>query len=432
MREPGKQEWGIVAVLFVTMFFIWGPINASSVFFLPVVKHFGWSRAFFSLLVATAPLAAGFSSPVIGTLIDRYGARGIMTTGATMVALSFIALSRANSPAAFLAIFVVLGAGVTASTIIPAAVIITRAFREQRGLALGIAFAGIPLGGTGIAIFANQMVKRAGFRAGYFSMALPILFVVIPLLAIFMRSAALGETTESGESEAELPGLEVRDALRSRSFWMIAIAEVLFAIAGVGLRVHLVPLLTGVGYSPTFAAEILGAMFVFNAIGTFAIGPIVDRLGGRATLSLVFLIAGAGIAALLGGSHLIAVATFILIFGLVGETPSAIFPIAVTESLGARRLGGLLGLFALCRTFGFAAGPVIAGRIFDQSGSYAGALILFIAAEVISMIAIRATLPISDEQVRASPLPSPQPARSARREPSSAGDSDHELTMRSA
>ena len=150
MREPGKQRWATVAVLFATMFFIWGPVNASSVFFLPVVKHFGWSRAFFSLLVATAPLAAGFSSPAIGTLIDRYGARGIMITGATMVALSFIALSRANSPAAFLAIFVVLGAGLTASTIIPAAVIITRAFREQRGLALGIAFAGIPLGGTGI------------------------------------------------------------------------------------------------------------------------------------------------------------------------------------------------------------------------------------------------------------------------------------------
>src|SRR5262249_21748305 len=117
-------------------------------------------------------------------------------------------------------------------------------------------------------------------------------------------------------------------------------------------------------------------------------------------LSLAFLIAGAGIGALLGGSHLIAVVTFILVFGLVGETPSAIFPIAVTESLGAKRLGGLLGLFALCRTFGFAAGPVIAGRIFDQTGSYAGALILFIAAEVISMLAIRATLPISDEQVR--------------------------------
>src|SRR5215472_7770954 len=119
MKEQEKQGWIIVGVLFTTMFFIWGPVNASSVFFLPVVKHFGWSRTFFSLLVATAPLAAGLGSPVLGTLIDRYGARRIMITGATMVALSFIALSRANSPAAFLAIFVVLGVGVTASTIIP-------------------------------------------------------------------------------------------------------------------------------------------------------------------------------------------------------------------------------------------------------------------------------------------------------------------------
>src|SRR6516225_4601152 len=67
MKEQGKQGWMIVAVLFATMFLIWGPVNASSVFFLPVVRHFGWSRAFFSLLVATVPLAAGFSSPGIGS-----------------------------------------------------------------------------------------------------------------------------------------------------------------------------------------------------------------------------------------------------------------------------------------------------------------------------------------------------------------------------
>ena len=58
-----KNSWMIVTVLFATMFLIWGAVNASSVFFLPVVRHFGWSRGFFSLLVATAPLAAGFSSP---------------------------------------------------------------------------------------------------------------------------------------------------------------------------------------------------------------------------------------------------------------------------------------------------------------------------------------------------------------------------------
>ncbi|HXM88918.1 MAG TPA: MFS transporter, partial [Candidatus Acidoferrum sp.] len=376
MKEQEQEGWIIVAVLFTTLFLIWGPINASSVFFLPVVKHFGWSRALFSLLAATAPLAAGFSSPAIGSLLDRYGERRIMIAGATMVALSFLALSRADSAAAFFVIFIVLGVGITGSTIIPTALVITNWFRERRGLALGIAFAGIPLGGTGVTIFASWIVQRSGFRAGYLAMAIPIVVVVIPLLALFMRTAPEAEETRpaSGAPEAELSGLEVREALGSRSFWMIAVAEVFFATAGVGLRVHLVPFLTGIGYSPTLAAEILGAMFIFSAIGSSMMGALADRLGGRVTLSLVFFAGAAGIAALLGASHLIAVGAFVVIFGLVRETH--IVPIVITESLGAKRLGALLGLLALFTTFGFAAGPVIAGRIFDRTGSYTGALLL--------------------------------------------------------
>jgi MFS family permease len=400
MKEQEQQGWIIVAVLFVTLFLIWGPVNASSVFFLPVVKHFGWSRALFSLLAATAPLAAGFSSPAIGSLLDRYGERRIMIAGAAMVALSFLALSRADSAAAFFVIFIVLGVGITGSTIIPAALVITNWFRERRGLALGIAFAGIPLGGTGVTILASWIVQRSGFRAGYLAMAIPIVVVVIPLLALFMRTAPEAEEARPapGAAEAELPGLEVREALGSRSFWMIAIAEVFFATAGVGLRVHLVPFLTGIGYSPTLAAEILGAMFIFSAIGSSTMGALADRLGGRVTLSLVFFAGAAGMAALLGASHLIAVVAFVVIFGLVRETH--ILPIVITESLGAKRLGTLLGLLALFTTFGFAAGPVIAGRIFDRTGNYAGALLLFVALAIVSMLAMRATLPLADEKAR--------------------------------
>ena len=190
------------------------------------------------------------------------------------------------------------------------------------------------------------------------------------------------------------------EAVRSRSFWIIALVEVFFATAGVGLRVHLVPFLTGVGYSPTLAAEVLGAMFALSAIGTFAIGPLADRLGGRATLSLIFLISAGGIAALIGASHLKAVVAFLLIFGLLGETTSAILPLAVSESFGVRRLGALLGLQALFRTLGFAAGPIIAGRIFDRSRSYTGAWFVFIAMEIVSMFAILATLPVAEEKAR--------------------------------
>ncbi|MGO9451341.1 MAG: MFS transporter [Candidatus Binataceae bacterium] len=401
MAGPEKGSWPIVGVLFATLFLIWGPVNASGVFFLPVVKHFGWSRALFSALVATAPLAAGISSPFVGSLLDRIGARKVMIAGAVMVAAAYVALSRANSAAAFFAIFILLGVGITASTIIPTAIVITNWFRERRGMALGIAFAGIPFGGTGITIFANHIVLHSGFRVGYLAMAIPIAIVVVPLLVMFLRTRPHGDAESSrGESAIALPGLEVREALRSRSFWMIAIAEVLFATAGVGIRVHLVPYLTGIGYAPAIAAGIFGAMFVFSAIGSFAIGPLADRLGGRTRFTAIFAVAAIGIAALLEASHFGAVAAFVLIFGLVRETPAVLLPMIIGESLGTRRLGALLGIQAFFTTLGFAAGPIIAGRIFDVSGAYSGALLLFVAIVMIAALAIRATRSLAEEQAR--------------------------------
>lgn len=400
MTEHDKRRWLVVGALFATLFLIWGPINASGVFFMPVVRHFGWSRAFFSLLVAAAPLAAGLSSPAAGWLMDRIGVRQVMIAGASVVALGFVALSRANSAAQFLVVFIVLGVGITASTIIPSALLITDWFRENRGLALGVAFAGIPLGGTGITILANYVVLHYGFRAGYIAMAVPIFLIVVPLLAVFVRTppdAAL-QAKHLSASETLVAGLEVSEAIRSRSFWLIAIAEVLFATAGTGVRIHLIPYLTGIGYAPTIAAGLFAAMFVFSAIGSFAFGSFADRLGGRVTLTLVFAVSAAAMALLLGAAHLASIATFILVFGLVRETH--ILPIVIAESLGIRRLGSLLGLQALFTTFGFAAGPAIAGRIFDVTGSYSGAWVLFVAMAFVSALAMRATLPLAEESSR--------------------------------
>jgi MFS family permease len=402
MSDQDKRGWEIVGALFATLFLIWGPVNAGGVFFLPVVKHFGWSRGFLSLLVGTAPLAAGLSSPAVGWLMDRIEVSKVMIAGASVVALSFVALSRANSAAEFLIIFILLGVGITASTIIPSALVITNWFQANRGLALGIAFAGIPLGGTGMTILANHVVQHYGFRAGYFAMAVPIGLIVIPLLAAFVRTrpdANPGDPVRAaGGDLLAVPGLELREALRSRSFWMIAIAEVLFATANVGIRVHLIPYLTGIGYAPTIAAALFAAMFVFSAIGSFAIGSQADRRGGRVMLTAVFVAGAAGIALLLGAAHFAAVAAFILVFGLVRETH--LLPLVINESLGVRRLGSILGLQALFTTFGFAAGPAIAGRIFDVSGSYSGAWVLFFAMALVSALAMRATLPLGEEKSR--------------------------------
>ena len=92
MDKQDERGWVVVGALFATLFLIWGPINAGGVFFIPVIKHFGWSRGFFSLLAGIAPLAAGFSSPAVGWLMDRIGARQMMIAGASTVALGYMAL----------------------------------------------------------------------------------------------------------------------------------------------------------------------------------------------------------------------------------------------------------------------------------------------------------------------------------------------------
>jgi MFS family permease len=404
MFEPRSRLWTVVGVLFVSLFLIWGPVNAGSVFFIPVASHFGWSRALFSAMLATAPLSAGIFSPAVGWLLDRFGARRIMMAGAAAVALSYVALSQANSAIAFFFIFILLGVGITSSTIIPTALVLTRLFREQRGLALGIAFAGIPLGGTGITVLANFVVQRWGFRAGWMAMAAPIALIVVPLIAVFLRELPAGDDIRDDRplpgTGALSAGLEVREALVSRSFWMIAIAEVLFATVDVGIRVHLIPLLTGVGYSPTLAARLLGVIYLFSVAGTFAAGALADRLGGRAALTLVFLAAAMGIAPLLAASHAAAIAGFVVLFGLVRETRPVLVPIALSESLGTRRIGALFGIQAFFGTLGFAAGPIIAGRIFDVSGGYSAALLLFVAMALVAAAVIRAMLPFEKQRAR--------------------------------
>ena len=397
MTEHDGRRWVIVGALFATLFLIWGPLNAGGVFFVPVITHFGWSRGFFSLLVGVGPLAAGASSPAAGWLMDRIDARKVMIGGASMVALGYVALSRANSALEFLLIFILVGVGVTASTIIPSALVITNWFNENRGLALGIAFAGMPLGGTATTIYANYVVQHYGFRAGYLAMAVPIAVLVIPLIVAFVRTRS-GALVSPTVGELAVPGLELREPFRSWSFWMIAIAVLLFAAADVGIRVHLIPYLTGIGYAPASAAGLFAAMLVFSAIGGFVVGYLADSLGGRLMLTAVFVTASAGIAALLGAGHFASIAMFIVVFGLVRETH--LLPLVIGESLGIRRLGSILGFFSLFATIGYAAGPAIAGRIFDVTGSYSGAWVLFMAISLVSALAMRATLPLHHETLR--------------------------------
>jgi len=203
MTNRERQRWIIVGAIFVTMFFIWGAINCGPVFFMPVLKHFGWTRARLSVAFSIGWITGGAAGPLVGWLADRINPKKMMAAGAIITGLAWFALSRATSFGEFLAINGLLGICVAASTIIPCSLVIANWFEERRGLAMGIAFSGMTLGGAAMTIVANYTIAAGGWRVGYATLAVPILVVVVPLILLFVRTRNSTETDSSVQTRDE-------------------------------------------------------------------------------------------------------------------------------------------------------------------------------------------------------------------------------------
>ena len=406
MTSQERQGWKIVASLFVVLFLVWGGgVNTGAVFFPALLKYFGWSRAHLSTLGSAGAIAGGLAGPLVGWLLDRFEARRVMVGGTIVVAIAFIAASRANSYLPLLIANLVIAVGVAASTVIPCSLIVSSWFGERRGLALGVTFAGTSLGGMGMTIASNYAIASGGWRTGYVMLTLPMILIVIPLVFLTVRSRPLPQISpDEARSLPPLPGLEMTEAIRTRSFWLIGAAQFLYACAIAGAGLHLIAYLIGIGYKPSFAAGVLSAIFLLTSIGKLAMGLFADRVSARIALSINFTISTLGMALLLGAAHSSALLGYVILYGLTVGAPLVLMPMVMAESLGIRRLGSVMGITGMFATAGAAIGPVLAGHIFDVSGSYDAAFFVFVAMWLAAAVSIFACRPLSAAQAQLAPL----------------------------
>jgi MFS family permease len=404
MTQQERQGWMIVLCLFVSLFIVWGGgVNTGAVFFPALLKHFGWSRAYLSTLGSSGAIAAGLAGPLVGWLLDRFDARRVMAVGIVTTALAFLGASRADSYSALLIANIAIGIGVTAATVIPCSLILSNWFGARRGLAMGLTFAGTSLGGVGMTIVANWIIARGGWRSGYVAVAIPMLVVVVPLVLLAVKTRPAGASIPvhtREERTALLPGLEMNEAIRTRSFWMICAAQFLFACSAAGAGLHLIAFLIGVGYTANLAAGALSALFLFTSIGKLAMGMFADRVSARAALTVNFAGSMLGMLALIGAHRGVLLVLFGVLYGLTMGAPLVLMPMVMAESLGLKRLGSVMGITGIFATIGAAIGPVVAGRVFDVTGSYAAALTLFVAMLLVASASIFACLPFESERSR--------------------------------
>lgn len=397
MTTRDRQGWAIVGGFFLAEFFILGSgYDTAGVFFTPLLKHFNWSRTQLSMLTSAISLAAAFMGPGTGWLLDRVDSKWVVTIGAALCALAFVMASTAHSFVWMVAAYALLGVGAAASVMTPCYYVISNWFDERRGLAMTLAITGIEIGGTVMALISTYVIAHAGWRIAYLVLAAPVIVVVVPLMVLLVRSrpemgpvAAAGAHGMHGAHGAaggdqSLGGLEVGVALRERSFWLIALSYLVYAFGATALIVHLVPYLIGIGLTAERAALVLSIMLAFNIIGKPALGALADRLGIRPIYALNLFAVGLGFFFLLYARHPSMLTLFVLVYGLSCGAPIALMPTILADSVGLRRYGSLSGLLVTLGVIGSAAGPIVAGVVFDRIGSYMGIFEFFTIALLIA------------------------------------------------
>ncbi len=386
--------WWIVfasmMALAVASTFYW---QGFGVFFLALQDEFDTSRAALSGAVALSQLEGGMLGPVGGYLVDRFGPRRMMIIGSTMMGAGFILMSQIGSLLEFYVVFIlVISVGMSIGIRVPALVAPANWFVRRRGLALGITISGGGLGGILIPAL-GWLVDSFGWRTAAVIAGLSIWSIAIPLAMILRRrpeeyglrpdgdgpiSVASqpgrrgdGSSAEEVASASEEAEFTLTEALRLPVFWSLAAAFGLRQFAVSAMSLHLVPFLVDGGNSLQFAAFILAAVATISVAGRIGFGLLVDRFTPRYVMATSMTLVALGpLLLLLSRETPILLAIYVVVYA-IGWGGGATTMNAVRGSyFGRRAFGTISGSMDFVQMFGLVLGPVYAGFIFDQSGSY--------------------------------------------------------------
>lgn len=368
-------------------------------FFLPLTNEFGWSRALTSSAFSLHRLEGGIIAPLVGFAFDRLGPRKLALFGVSTLGVGFILLSQASSFPGFVAAVLVMSAGYGCAFTANTMATVANWFVRKRTTALGLVMAGSGLGGLLVPVLAF-LVDANGWRAAALAVGLAMLVVGIPLVLALRHSPESCGLLPDGERPARLlkrkgellPRAQaqafpvvvevhvgVRQAVRTRAFWLLTLATSLSAIAQSALVVHAIPHLTGIGMAATLAASALGAMSVISVAGRIAFGWVGDRLPKRRVLAFALALQAAGLAVIAGASEPWHVLPFLALFapGYGGAYP--LRPSIQGEYFGRASFGAIQGVMLGVNAFAAMLAPVFAGYMYDTLGSYRLALWLITA-----------------------------------------------------
>ncbi len=396
--------WLIVFTLAVTETVSWGILYYSfSAILTPMRDELGWSTATITGAYSLALLVSGLAAPLVGRVIDRRGPRAIMTIGSIVGVATVIAWSQVGSIPALYVIWAMAGLAMSATLYEPAFATVTIWFERHRSRAVLIVTIFAGFASTIFLPLTAWLVSKYEWRD-----ALLILAVILAGLTILPHLIVLRSRPEEygllpdGASETShaanvnrRPNLTLRDAMRDRIFWWLALAFSLETFAMIAVAVHLIPYLTERGDGARFAATVTGLIGAAQVMSRILATVFGGRISDVHLTAFVFALQSVAIGVLLTWQSTAGVLIAVLLLGAGRGVVTLMRASLVAHFYGRTHFGVINGTLALFLTGSRALAPVGAGLAYLAVGGYVPVLW---GMAVLSALAAVAMLPIRGDR----------------------------------
>jgi MFS family permease len=390
--------WWVVLACFLIAFYAGGALFFGlTAFFEPIVEESGWSYTLVSIAFSLRGFEMGMLAPITGFLVDRFGSRKLTLSGTLIVGVALILLGLTKSLGMFYGAFFLLAVGTSgcSSTVLMTAVV--HWFKRNLGKAMGIVVCGFGAGGILIPVIV-WLINLYQWRTASIILGLGMWAVGIPLSVVIRHTPEQYGYLPNGETPGDPSSIvrdggrgqevKVREALKSKNFWMIGCAEAIRMMITVAATIHVMPYLGSISMPRTNAASVATSIPLLSIIGRLGFGWLGDIIDKKYALATVYCFLGVGILAFSYVHVKWLIVPFLLLFcpGFGGS--ASLRGVVVREYFGRVNFGGLYGIMMGVAAIGGIIGPSAAGWTFDNFGTYQPVWLFFAGTAAIAVVLI--------------------------------------------
>lgn len=350
------------------------------VFINPLIEEFGWTRAAISGASSLAFFLMGLVGIFIGRLNDKIGPRKVMLFTSCFIGLGFFLTSIIQSIwQLYLFYGILVGIGLSSIDVIALSTT-ARWFVKRRGIITGLVKVGTGAGQLIMPLTASLLIAGFGWRISIVVIGIFGMILLVLISRLLHRDPEKMGLTSQEETISEMDvrvfedlDLSFGQAVRTHQFWIIFVVNFAVVYCLLIILVHIVPFARDLGVSATKAAGVISTIGGVSMLGRFATGIFIDRYNSRLAMIICFVLLISTLLWLQIADELWMIYLFAACYGIAhGGFFTAISPIVV-EYFGISAHGVLFGAIVFSGCFGGSIGPVLAGHIFDVTGSYSPA-----------------------------------------------------------